>query len=235
MRLIDELRAEHEVIEKVLGSLRTYAERRTKGEAGPGDAGGFLRFFRLFAGDYHHAREEEALFPALETHLELPPDSGPLFSIRDQHHRMAATLAELAPRLSGDLRTQEEREALLDLATRYAHALLLHIDAENSVLFPESEERLRRSGVHELESRGPTAEELAARAEGERLAGALPIDARPGRAPGRGMRHLPVVRDDLRRPREGVVERRRVGGLREPGGIGRSPAGRTARCVKLEG
>ena len=186
MRLIDELRAEHEVIEKVLGALRTYAERRAGGDAGPEDAEGFLRFFRLFAGDYHHAREEESLFPALETHLELPPDSGPLFSIRDQHHRMAATLAELGPRLAGELRTKEDRESVLDLATRYAHALLLHIDVENSVLLPESEERLRRSGVHELEGRSPGAEELAARAEGERLSAVYPPVHDPAALRGEG-------------------------------------------------
>jgi hemerythrin-like domain-containing protein len=174
VRLIDELRAEHGVIERVLGSLRTYVERRAKGESGPADAEGFLGFFRLFAGDYHHSREEEALLPALETHLELPPDSGPLFSIRDQHRRMAATLGELAELLAAELRTEEDREAVRDLSTRYAHALLLHIDAENSVLFPEGEERLRRSGVHELESRRATADELAARAEGERLVTVYP-------------------------------------------------------------
>ncbi len=140
----------------------------------------------LFAGDYHHAREEDTLFPALETHLELPPDSGPLFSIRDQHHRMAATLAELAPRLSGELATREDQDAVLELATRYAHALLLHIDAENSVLLPEGEERLRRAGVHELEGRAATVEELAARAEGERLAEIYPPVHDPAALRGEG-------------------------------------------------
>jgi hemerythrin-like domain-containing protein len=186
VRLIDELRAEHEIIEKVLGSLRTYAERRANGAAGPGDAEGYLRFFRLYAGDYHHAREEDSLFPALQTHLELPPDSGPLFSIRDQHRQMAATLAELAPRLSGELRATDEREAVRELATRYAHALLLHIDAENSVLLPESEERLRRSGIHELDGRPPTAGERAARAEGERLAEVHPPAYDPAALRGEG-------------------------------------------------
>lgn len=186
MRLIDELRTEHEVIERVVGSLRTYAEHRARGEGKPADGKGFLVFFRRYAGDFHHSREEDTLFPALEKHLELPPDSGPLFSIRDQHQRMAATLDELAPLITGDLGTREERKKLVDLATRYSRDLLLHIDVENSVLLPESEERLRRSGVHELPGRGATEEELAARAEGERLAGLYPPVHDPGALRGDG-------------------------------------------------
>jgi hemerythrin-like domain-containing protein len=186
VRLIDELRAEHEVIEKVLGSLRTYAERRARGEGTPADGEGFLGFFRLYAGSWHHAREEDTLFPALVKHLELAPHSGPIFSLIDQHHRMAATLDEMATLLCRDGLSTDEREKLVEVATRYSRALLLHIDAENSVLLPESEERLRRTGVHELPGRGATAEELAALAEGERLAAHYPPVHDPGALRGDG-------------------------------------------------
>ena len=185
MRLIHELRAEHEAIERALGSLGTWVERRAKGEGEPGDGDGFLRFFRHFAGTWHHAREEDTLFPALEKHLELPPDSGPLFSIVDQHHRMARTLDEMEPLLvSGGEPAGIAR--LRELAGRYAHDLLAHIDAENSVLLPESEERLRQAGVHELSMRQPTEEELAAKAEGERLAGLYPPTPVAGAVRGEG-------------------------------------------------
>jgi len=174
VRLIDDLRAEHEVIERVLGSLDTYVERRARGEGEPGDGAAFLRFFRLFAGTWHHAREEDTLFPALEKHLELPPDSGPLFSFVDQHHRMAAILDEMEPLLSAGGTAPAEAGKLREFFTKYAHDLLAHIDAENSVLLPESEERLRQAGVHELSMRDATPEELAAKSEGERLAGLYP-------------------------------------------------------------
>jgi len=186
VRLIDDLRAEHEVIEKVLGSLRTYVEHRVRGEADPEDGEGYLRFFRLFSGGYHHAREEDTLFPALEKRLELPPDSGPLFSILDQHHRMAAILDEMAPLLSGGGAAPAEPEKLRDLSTKYVRDLLVHIDAENSVLLPESEERLGRAGVHELPMRDATPEELSARADGERLAGLYPPSHDPGAVRGEG-------------------------------------------------
>ncbi len=186
MRLIDDLRAEHEVIERVLGSLRTYLERRARGDGAPSAGEGFLRFFRLWAGGYHHAREEETLLPALEKHLELAPRTGPVFSIADQHRKMEATLAGLAPLLLLESPTRDEAGSLVTLFTVYSHALLVHIDAENSVLLPESDERLRRAGVHELPARDATPEELAARAEGERLATLFPPSHDPSALRGEG-------------------------------------------------
>ncbi len=55
------------------------------------------------------------------------------------------------------------------LATRHRHDLLAHIDAENSVLLPESETRLRRAGVADLVGREPDGEERAARDAADRL------------------------------------------------------------------
>jgi len=47
MRLIDDLRREHDLIEQVAGSLRVYARRLARGEARAQDAASLLRFFRL--------------------------------------------------------------------------------------------------------------------------------------------------------------------------------------------
>src|SRR5438270_4364129 len=120
MRLIDDLRAEHELIERAAGSLWSFAKLPARD---PDDAAAFLRFFQLYAGRYHHAREEDLLFPALVA-TEVPADRGPLKVLLDAHRSMEAMLA------AGKFE-------------QYARALLHHIDAENSVLFPESEIRLR--------------------------------------------------------------------------------------------
>ncbi len=186
MRLIEELRAEHLLIERVLGALRTFAGCRARGEATPADGMGFVRFFRLYAGSFHHAREEDTLFPALRKRLELPETSGPTFSLTDQHRRMEGTLGELAPLLAGEIRTKEEGDELVRLVTLYAHSLLAHIDAENSVLLPEGEERLRHAGVHNLDGRPPTSAETEARREGEKLATLYPPSEDPGAIRGEG-------------------------------------------------
>lgn len=169
MRLIDELRSEHQLIEKAAGSLRTFAARRATGEADPADGARFLAFFRHYAGTFHHAREEDILLPTLVKELELRQDSGPIRSIIDQHHSMAATLSSLAPLLGQKHLGEAEKEQIVSLANDYVRALWQHIDAENSVLLPECETRLRRAGVMALDDHPPSDDQVAARAEGERL------------------------------------------------------------------
>lgn len=162
MRLIDELRAEHTLIDRVLGSLRTWVE--LGGDATDGPA--FVRFFRRFAGEFHHAREEDTLFVALHREVELPLQRGPLQVLTAEHRELAAVLDALEPLLHA----AERGPRMTALATEYSRGLWHHLDAENSVMLPEAEERLRAKNVRELEGRAPTEAELAARAEGERLA-----------------------------------------------------------------
>jgi len=185
MHLIDELRREHDLIERVLGSLRTFVARRIDGSlaaesssAGvasssgdtdgtdPADAAAFLRFFRLYAGHYHHAREEDTLFVALERELGLPAGRGPIAILLADHRRFAGLLDEVERLVALERLDEPTARRLQACVTQYAHGLWHHIDAENSVLLPESEARLAKAGTHELPSRAPTEEEAAARQEG---------------------------------------------------------------------
>ena len=186
MKLIDELRAEHELIERVLGSLRTWVGRRATGVADAADGRAFARFFRDFSGSYHHGREEEILLPALVAHAELRPKSGPAVALIDQHRSMEATLGEMEPLLVAETLTPVQKEALDELATRYSRALWQHIDAENSVLFPESASRLARAMIRELPTRDSKPRESEAKAEGERLAREYPQTYDPGAIRGEG-------------------------------------------------
>lgn len=186
MQLLDQLRDEHVLIEAVLGSLRRYVSRRLAGEAGAGDAEAFVGFFRLWAGQYHHAREEDVLFPALARELELPMERGPIAALTAQHHEMAAMLDALAPLLVAERPSPDEAERMRALATSYTRALWAHIDAENTVLLPESAERLARKGVRELDGRAPTEAERAAERHGRRLVSAHPPEPDPGAERGEG-------------------------------------------------
>ena len=174
MQLIADLRAEHEVIEQVLGSLRTYVLARLAGPGDPADAAGFLAFFQRYAGDFHHNREEEVLFKALIERAELPADRGPIPALTGEHHRMGEVLQALDGVLGGPLATEADRDHLRDLALDYTRSLWRHIDAENSVMLPESEERLRRAFVRELPSRPMTEAERAAREGGLALVARYP-------------------------------------------------------------
>lgn len=168
MRLIEELRAEHDLIEQVVGSLRAFAAARLKGEGDPEDGPRFIRFFRLYAGEFHHAREEDTLFEALVKRANLP-ESGPIAVLKDDHLRLSRVLGELADLIALPEFTAAQRAAFERLASEYSRSLWHHIDAENSVLFPESEPRLRKQGLAELASRAMTDAERAAREDGEVL------------------------------------------------------------------
>jgi hemerythrin-like domain-containing protein len=171
VRLVDELAAEHELIERVAGGFRTYARRRAARQAPQEDGVRFVEFFRTYAGQFHHAREEDVLFVALRERAELPGDRGPIAAIVEDHRRMAELLDRLALLVTAD---DDHTTEVLDLALRYTEALWHHIDAETSVLFPESVLRLRRHGIAELDSRPPTTEEAAAGADGEALLASYP-------------------------------------------------------------
>jgi hypothetical protein len=77
----------------------------------------------------------------------------------------------MAPLLAG---SGGQGARLLDLSTRYRRDLLAHIDAENSVLLPEAEARLRGAGVPTLAGRAADAEESAARDGADRLVALYP-------------------------------------------------------------
>jgi hemerythrin-like domain-containing protein len=181
MILLDELLAEHDVIERVAGALLTYTAVAA-GDGSVEDAEAFLRFFRLYANQFHHAREEDTLFVALRDRAGLPADRGPIATMIADHERMAGLLAEMDESLRHDVGTGGFRES----STAYVHALWRHIDAENSVLFPECEPRLRRNGVTELPSRPMTPDERDALTAGQALAARYPPPANPDVMRGEG-------------------------------------------------
>lgn len=174
MQLIEDLRAEHDLIEQVVGSLRTFVNQRLAGQGNPADGGRFLLFFRRFTGDFHHDKEEVVLFRALAERAELPLDRGPLAALTDQHRRMAGLLEALGPLLPAPGHSEAERLHIQALALDYSRSLWRHIDAENSVLFPEGEERLRRCHALDQPSRPMTEDEAAAREAGLALVTTYP-------------------------------------------------------------
>jgi len=182
MHLLDELRAEHDVIEQVAGAFLTYAATPA-GDRSAEDGAAFLRFFRLYANHFHHAREEDTLFAALRDRAGLPVDRGPVATMIADHERMAGLLSAIGAGLDGGWSSEDR---FRDTAAAYVHALWHHIDAENSVLFPECEPRLRRNGVTELPSRPATDEEREALSAGQALVARYPAPRDPGVMRGEG-------------------------------------------------
>jgi len=174
MQLIEELQEDHKLIEQVLGSLRAFVTGRLEGRGDPADGIVFMEFFRRFAGEYHHAREEEVLFRALCEQAELPAERGPIAALTGEHRRMGEVLEAMAVLLEDPLTEEEPRGRLQALAVDYSRSLWRHIDAENSVVFPEGQEHLRQHHVRELDARPMTQAEEAAREAGVALVAAYP-------------------------------------------------------------
>ena len=167
MQLFHELKTEHLLVDRVAGSLIRFAEQAAGGTSSREDVADFVHFFRVFVAGYHHDKEEQILFPVLVERAEVPAGRGPLPSI-EADHRTAAKLVDELEEAEGN------RGRLADVARNLAHHLWEHVDKEDSVLFPESFERLRRNGVTRLEGREPTVKEEAARDLGERLTRRFP-------------------------------------------------------------
>ena len=167
MRLIDELRAEHLLIDRVAGSLIHFAERISPGKPPAQDIADMVLFFRVYVAGYHHQQEEKILFSTLVKRAEVPADRGPLRVIEEEHRTAARLVDELE-------RSATVGHHAADVARRLAHHLWEHIDKEDSVLLPESADRLRRNGVTRLDGRRPTREEEGARQVGELLVDRFP-------------------------------------------------------------
>jgi hemerythrin-like domain-containing protein len=167
MRLLEEFAEEHQLVDRVAGSLIRFAEGAASGAASPADVADFVHFFRVYVAGFHHEREEQVLFPALVEHAEVPADRGPLVVIEADHREAAALVDELAARA-------DDPGRVADVARRLAHHLWEHVDKEDSVLLPEAEQRLIRGVYSRLEGRPPTEYEEAARDLGKRLTERFP-------------------------------------------------------------
>lgn len=195
MKLFDDLRSEHELIERAVASLRTFVKWRASGSsrASSEDGASFVCFFHEFAGSFHHAREERILVPALVSECALPTERGPIAELYRQHAELE-TLLERAGKLWVQPQwSPDEASEAVRLTTEHADLLLRHIDMENSVLFPESEQRLARQGVYELEALELPDSARKARAVAEVLIAALPPTENPDLLRGDGCVMCPAM------------------------------------------
>lgn len=133
----DVLRDEHRVILSALDLLET-AAARTAGE-GAVPAGWWAHavdWLRAFADRNHHAKEEDALFPAM-IKAGVPSGGGPVDVMLQEHEQGRALVATMA--------ADPGRRA--ETARAYVRLLRDHIDKENGVLFPLAEAVLDEQAV----------------------------------------------------------------------------------------
>ncbi len=128
------LKSEHKVILRVIAVLQHLVDRSESGAGFEKHClGRCVEFFRLFADACHHAKEEDLLFPALESR-GIPREGGPIGCMLEEH-RMARELT----RQMGDAVDGDDAEGLHGAARQYIDLLTQHIHKEDNVLFAMGE------------------------------------------------------------------------------------------------
>lgn len=131
------LMEEHRIIERVLGSLETFA--LALDSPTPIDrevVRGYGDFFRLFADRCHHGKEEDRLFAKM-AEGGFPTDIGPIAVMLSEHVEGRACVAAFvrAGEGVGPL-SEPERNEVAEAARRYVPLLRTHILKEDNVLYP---------------------------------------------------------------------------------------------------
>ena len=130
------LRREHEAILAVVSCLR--AACRSAQASGRIDAETFrqaIDFIRGYADAWHHAKEEEHLFPALVA-MGLPREGGPVGVMLHEHELGRAYVRAMADNLeAAGGGSAAAVDAVIQNGLGYAELLEAHIQKENGILF----------------------------------------------------------------------------------------------------
>lgn len=130
------LRAEHQVILRVIGVLQRLVSRSQRGEGFELEAlTRCVEFFRLFADACHHAKEEDLLFPVLEK-SGIPKENGPIGVMLYEHGLARQYTKEMGEALQAKGVGASDAEKMFHVAAQqYIELLTNHIHKEDNILF----------------------------------------------------------------------------------------------------
>src|SRR5262249_4968162 len=145
------LNNEHRVIEQVLKCLERIAERcATEGRLNRPDAEQALDFFRTFADQCHHHKEEDHLFRFLET-KGCSRQNGPTGVMLGEHELSRLDVRAMAAAVpkaeAGDPAAVDN---FLVHAFSYVRLLREHIRKEDDCLFPMADRALSAKEQYDL-------------------------------------------------------------------------------------
>ena len=158
------LKKDHRLIEKMLYILQKVAKKFGQGGDVPADSlKNASEFIRTFADNYHHGKEEELLFKAMEER-GFPREGGPIGVMLIEHDEGRGYTRALAESIekyaAGD---NTAKKAIAENARNYSNLMSQHIPKEDGILYmmadnilPESfqEELLKKFEIVEKEKLG---------------------------------------------------------------------------------
>jgi hemerythrin-like domain-containing protein len=99
-------------------------------------------FIRDYADAWHHAKEEEHLFPALEA-VGMPRDGGPIAVMLHEHVLGRSYVRKIAEHLAAATQGDDAaRTMVLRYTLAYADLITRHIQKENGILFDMADQML---------------------------------------------------------------------------------------------
>jgi len=152
MKATDHLRKEHEDIKAMLRILDEMSARLEAGEClNSAHLDDILEFIQEFADRCHHAKEENILFPAMET-AGILRERGPIGVMLIEHlegRKLVKGMREGLARLKGG--EDGGAKAISENARKYSELLIQHIHKEDNILYPIADTTLSPEAEVELE------------------------------------------------------------------------------------
>jgi len=147
MKSIDRLVAEHDLIERGLVVLEKVVAQIESGQPVPDDFPKWApQFFRQFADQCHHAKEEDLLFPLLKER-GVPEEGGPI-GVMLQEHVLGRDCVRRMREASEAAEFDGPTFAVA--ANEFIPLLRQHIYKENNVLYPMGEHVLSEADDADL-------------------------------------------------------------------------------------
>jgi len=134
MNAIEQLMDEHQTILRVLASLEALVSDDTHAAEPVETLREATRFLRDFADRFHHAKEEDLLFPAMEA-AGIPARQGPTEMMRHEHEQGRMLVQRLTAITEAD-DPDFDRAAFAEPAMDFVQLLRAHIGKEDHILYP---------------------------------------------------------------------------------------------------
>ena len=157
--IIDVLEAEHRAIETGLEVL----ERSLRPAPNWQLVAQIVAFVRGYADQFHHAKEEDLLFPRL-VERGLPGDTGPIGCMLDEHEEGREYVRSMLLAME-----QQDADRLQSAGQAYVALLRQHIAKEDGILFPMARRMLNAGDEKELLQRAAHVAQQLSDAEALRL------------------------------------------------------------------
>jgi len=134
-----DLMHEHDAILFSLKILDEISNRVESGKEVPaGDITDLIDFLKLFADKCHHGKEEGLYFPALEEE-GIQRQNGPIGMMLEEHDTGRGFIRRMQSSVTDKMVNKDE---FIQSARGYIKLLRLHIEKENTVLFPIGDMKL---------------------------------------------------------------------------------------------